>query len=83
MTITLEVAGRNRSAGLLVARNAPEMALHPRSLPGCVFGAWGNSGALPKNPLLPRMLTEQTLRTSRDDSAFLRVCGFNFESTLF
>lgn len=83
MTITLEVAGRNRSAGLLVARSAPEMALHPGSLPGCVFGAWGNSGALPKNPLLPGMLTEQTLRTSRDDSAFLRVCGFNFESTLF
>ena len=69
---------------LLVDRNVPEMALHPCSLLGGVFGAWGNSGALPKNPPpLPRMLTEQTLKTSRDDSAFLRVCGFNFESTLF
>ena len=37
----------------------------------------------PRIPPLPRMLTEQTLKTSRDDSAFLRVCGFNFESTLF
>ena len=37
---------------LLVDRNVPEMALHPCSLLGGVFGAWGNSGALPKNPPL-------------------------------
>lgn len=83
MRISLEVDGGTQSTVLLVGL--------PRSRDGSpsmfsarlCFGVWGNSGALPKNPPLPRMLTEQTLKTSRDDSAFLRVCGFNFESTLF
>lgn len=44
---------------------------------------WGNSGAVPQGSPLTTNANRADLWTSRDDSAFPRVCGFNSESTLF
>lgn len=44
--------GEREGPRALVGHNVPEMALRPCSLLGCVFGVWGNSGVLPKNPPL-------------------------------
>lgn len=48
------------SAGLLVDCNVPVMAQHPFSLLGCVPTCGEIVELCPKNPLSPRMLTEQT-----------------------